>query len=249
MHKFMIFDEDVHPLQGSSGYSYTTPDTVYVGGGFRDDDEVEPLTKPLLLPSGHWTVLPAVEKCDNCRLPQPPFTASVDNYTRRVREAEDSQQEFLVPFYVSKKDRQPIGFLRDKVVQALVEDNKKVEEKFRMQPCWEILYTVGGGGREDASKSKSNGDGGAASNDANGSSDGTHDSSPSSSKKIWAVSIAEWLNEEGRDARSEHMDRLVRGWHQQGLFPEELRGQDSTRTNTTHSSIDTVRDLSTVQWP
>ncbi|GAA5844295.1 hypothetical protein JCM11251_003755, partial [Rhodosporidiobolus azoricus] len=39
-----------------------------------------------------------------------------------------------------------------------------------------------------------------------------------SSTGVYAVSFEEWVNEEGKEARREHMDRVVRGWKMAGRF-------------------------------
>ena len=46
-------------------------------------------------------------------------------------------------------------------------------------------------------------------------------------KRVYAVGFADWVNEEGKEARREHMDRLVRKWKMSGEFPEVLGGESS----------------------
>lgn len=40
----------------------------------------------------------------------------------------------------------------------------------------------------------------------------------------WAVGFEDWINEEGLEARKEHMDRIARGWKMAGMFPDQLGG-------------------------
>ncbi|GAA6024673.1 hypothetical protein JCM8202_000434 [Rhodotorula sphaerocarpa] len=49
-------------------------------------------------------------------------------------------------------------------------------------------------------------------------------SSAAGSGGPWAVAFEDWVNEEGPEARREHVDRIVRGWKAKGLFPECLGG-------------------------
>lgn len=39
-----------------------------------------------------------------------------------------------------------------------------------------------------------------------------------------AVAFSDFVNEGGAELRSEHMDRLVRGWRHSGLFEDPLKG-------------------------
>ncbi|ORY74523.1 NUDIX hydrolase domain-like protein [Leucosporidium creatinivorum] len=43
-------------------------------------------------------------------------------------------------------------------------------------------------------------------------------------KQVYAVGFAEGVNREGREARREQVDRVVRGWKAQGMFKEVLGG-------------------------
>jgi len=47
----------------------------------------------------------------------------------------------------------------------------------------------------------------------------------------WGIAFEDWLNEEGREARSEHMDRVMRAWKQENRFPEELNGERISRND------------------
>lgn len=247
-----IFDDDLRdPLS-----SFTTPDKI--SPFFHDIEDTDPDVRPLSLPSGTYTLLPAVERCDNARLPQGPFgpfwhgrereakrALKVERerleklYAEQKKETSNSvndnvygdkedeadkgedleallatltlhvkeQDEELVPFFIHEGDKKPIGFLRPAVVQALLKDNETVSNKFKMEPCWKVLsYSLQEPATDKASSSTissvttSNGD------------------------LVWGICINNWLNEEGKEGRSEHFDRLVRGWHQAGLFNEELKG-------------------------
>lgn len=44
-------------------------------------------------------------------------------------------------------------------------------------------------------------------------------------KQVYAVGFAEGVNREGREARREQIDRVVRGWKAQGMFKEVLGGE------------------------
>lgn len=44
-------------------------------------------------------------------------------------------------------------------------------------------------------------------------------------KQVYAVGFAERVNGEGREARREQVDRVVRGWKAQGMFKEVLGGE------------------------
>ncbi|GAA5880408.1 hypothetical protein JCM8547_007895 [Rhodosporidiobolus lusitaniae] len=57
--------------------------------------------------------------------------------------------------------------------------------------------------------------------------EGLRNFSPSevgASNGSWAVAFEDWVNEEGLEARREHMDRIVRGWKMAGQFLEQLGG-------------------------
>lgn len=43
-------------------------------------------------------------------------------------------------------------------------------------------------------------------------------------KQVYAVGFSEAVNEEGREARREQIDRVVRGWKAQGMFKKVLGG-------------------------
>lgn len=50
------------------------------------------------------------------------------------------------------------------------------------------------------------------------------DGAPSGEEGTYAVGFADWVNAEGADARGEHIDRVVRGWKQEGMFMDQLGG-------------------------
>ncbi|WAR59771.1 hypothetical protein PtB15_11B412 [Puccinia triticina] len=93
-----------------------------------------------------------------------------------------------------RDSRLPIGFLRPAVLKALVEDNQHMT-RIHNQACWKLFYPV----KEDNE---------------------TGVSLPSK------VSFEDWINqaEDRIEARQEHLDRLVRGWKETGLFADQLFG-------------------------
>lgn len=56
---------------------------------------------------------------------------------------------------------------------------------------------------------------------------------------------SEAINEGGVDSRTEHMDRLVRGWHQRGLFNDQLGGwrDEVRRRQRTCADVSGLRDM------
>lgn len=190
-----IFDEDLRPRNSPT----TTPD---VGGKrfrFKDDDEIQPDTPPLMLPAGVWSLLSVCTALDNAVLPQGPFGPAL--HASRVAQAQEEKEELLLPFFVKSSDRKPVGFLRPRVVEALRDDNAHMT-KMRSQPCWQVMKVPESG---DA----------------------------------WGIAFEDWLNDEGRETRSEHMDRVTRAWKQETRFPEELNGElvSGKITATTPSSL------------
>lgn len=240
-----IFDDDLRdPLS-----SFSTPDKI--SPFFHDIEDTDPDVRPLMLPSGTYTLLPAIERCDNARLPQGPFGPFWHQRAREERKAltaerqrlealkqqqdkdkeeddehtaallatltlhEKDAEEELVPFFVHEGDKKPIGFLRPPIVQALLKDNETAVTKLKMEPCWKVLsYTP----RQEASSFSSSPP--ASSAETASSSNGQQENE----EYIWGFAINTWLNEEGKEGRTEHFDRLVRGWHQSGQFSEELKG-------------------------
>lgn len=163
-------------------------------------EDVEPHIKPLGLPSGSWTLLPIIEKCDNAVLPAwPPRSQS--------EQTDADAEDRLVPFFVEEQDTRPVGFLRPKVLQAMLDDNEAMTTKMKMaEPCWQVRTRT-----NDAKEAVA--------------ADGLHN--------IESVAIAKWINDEGKETRSEHMDRLVRKWREQGLFSDELGGASALLLCTT----------------
>ncbi|TNY23020.1 NUDIX hydrolase domain-like protein [Rhodotorula diobovata] len=88
----------------------------------------------------------------------------------------------------------PIGFLRPQVVRALIEDNRKLVA-MNCRPVWAFQPAIA-----------------------------TLNLATSAETGPWAVGFEDWVNEEGIDARKEHVDRLVRGWKHAGMFSECLGG-------------------------
>lgn len=156
-------------------------------------DDVEPDVAPLALPPGTWTLLDIVETCDNASLPSwPPH--------RQAASDEGDEEEHLTPLFVKDGDSLPIGFLRPKVLEALLDDNEAATSKMKMaEPCWKILKSSSNTRQQDRSDRSDHG-------------------------QIRGVAFNDWLNDEGKEARCDHLDRLVRGWKHRGLFSEELGG-------------------------
>lgn len=249
--------------------SFTTPDKI--SPFFHDIEDIDPDVRPLVLPHGTWTVLPAIEVCDNAKLPQGPFgpywhrraiqdkielaaerrrlldekkwisqkddsnrSNSIDGQLARLsllsagssvsaqleeeattgesEQAENEQEEQLLPFFIHENDKKPIGFLRPSIVDALLHDNETVVTKFKMEPCWKVLSYLRSSSCTTGNDSK-----------CNNNSDSKTDELDQD-KIIWGFCINDWLNEEGKESISEHFDRLTRGWHQSGQFHEELKG-------------------------
>jgi hypothetical protein len=229
----------------------STPDKI--SPFFHDIEDAEPDVKPLELPAGTYSLLPAIDRCDNARLPQGPFgpfwhrraieerkavrvererlnKLKDDNHdddaiaallaTLDINSKDPQNEEDLIPLFVHEGDKKPIGFLRPSIVDAMLKDNEKAVTILKMQPCWKVLsYTL-----EDSSSPSS-----AASSlqqalitdpEKSGRGDGATDSN----RAIWGICISDWLNEQGKEGRSEHFDRLIRSWHQSGQFSEELKG-------------------------
>jgi hypothetical protein len=199
-----FFEEDLR--QGREAVHAYSAGLHSAASTFQDNEDIEPDLKPLTLPSGCWTLLPAIEACDNTRLPQGPFSAQHFERERgpagrdalghgEASISNDKDEEVLLPFFVKESDHQPIGFLRPSIVEMLELDNTNAVTKMKSQPCWKMLKTAKGG-------------------------------------FPWAVAFEDWINQSENpfEVRSEHMDRLARGWKQEGRFPEELKG-DSTWRN------------------
>lgn len=217
------FDEDLRP-------ALDTERTTPIGGSafqFIDDQDIEPSLLPLTLPSGCWTLLSAVEACDNATLPRGPFNSTMQHFisckkgscSSRVYKSQSEEggsgddeqdQEELVPLFVSQNDTQPIGFLRPQVTQALQQDNKDAVEKLKLRACWMMMMRPNQGQSGAGDKSQ-------------GASDDKQ-TSQEHGKSVWAVAFEDWVVEEGKEAMSEHMDRLCRNWKHQNLFSDQLGG-------------------------
>ncbi|GAA5911622.1 hypothetical protein JCM8208_005694 [Rhodotorula glutinis] len=143
-------------------------------------------------------------------------------------------------------DAPPIGFLRPVIVRALIDDNRKLIA-MNCKPVWSFQpaisfppparrpsYTSSRPGSRRSSVTANT----AASAPMGGSSDGEQgipmdevleglrslSMAQSAETGPWAVGFEDWVNEEGVDARREHVDRIVRGWKHAGMFPECLGG-------------------------
>ncbi|BGP15490.1 hypothetical protein JCM10213v2_003469 [Rhodosporidiobolus nylandii] len=147
---------------------------------------------------------------------------------------------------------QPIGFLRPSIVRALVEDNRKLLQ-MNLQPVWKFdppisfpppvrrpssSYSRPGSRRGSRTAinalSNSSTDPGTPAEAA--APDGLELESVieglkslaagelGSAAGVYAVSFADWINEDGPRARSEHVERVVRGWKESGQFLECLGG-------------------------
>jgi hypothetical protein len=166
-----------------SGVDLLSPSNSSVGDYFESS-----LVPPLLLPQGRWTLKSVVSRCNNAVLPEGPFSAVKLAYDKTLSD------DWLVPFFLLPLENPdssgltlPIGFLKRQVVDALLEDNHKMD-KIKCDRCWRIY------GEKD---------------------------------ETWAVSFEEWFTdtdtrEELLLRRTEHVDRLVRGWKEAGKFPDLL---------------------------
>lgn len=242
-----IFDDDLRDPRSS----FSTPDKI--SPFFHDIEDTDPDVHPLILPSGTYTVLPAIDRCANARLPQGPFGPFWHQRAREERRAlkaererlealkgdeegegdddehaaallatlslqELNAEEELVPFFVHEGDKKPIGFLRPAIVQALLKDNETTVKKFKMEPCWKVLSYAPRTTVTPTAKTA------ASSSNISSSTESSRRKEDEEGEIIWAICINTWLNEEGKEGRTEHFDRLVRGWHQSNQFPEELNG-------------------------
>ena len=139
---------------------------------------------------------------------------------------------------------QPIGFLRPRIVRALIEDNRRLIS-MNCKPVWAFSPPIAfppppaktpERRRSSVARSRSASvkmtrtqsfyDGGDTTSglDLDNVLRGLKAMSLSSSSGPYAVGFEEWVNVEGPEARREHMDRIVRGWKAKGLFPECLGG-------------------------
>ncbi|GAA5824043.1 hypothetical protein JCM3770_005135 [Rhodotorula araucariae] len=147
---------------------------------------------------------------------------------------------------------QPIGFLRPQVVRALIDDNRKLVA-MNCKPVWAFQppiafppptrrpsYSSSRPGSRRASMSTTAGAGAAVNGTATPTTSSEGGELGVAMDEVldglralgvargetgpWAVGFAEWVNDEGADARREHVDRLVRGWKHAGLFSECLAG-------------------------
>ncbi|BGP47569.1 hypothetical protein JCM10450v2_003432 [Rhodotorula kratochvilovae] len=143
---------------------------------------------------------------------------------------------------------QPIGFLRPSVLRGLIDDNRKLVA-MNCKPVWAFQppiafpppqrrpsYSSSRPGSRRASMSagavngaatptasSSEGEFGVAMDEVLEGLRGLRASSAAETGP-WAVGFEEWVNDEGADARREHVDRVVRGWKHAGLFSECLGG-------------------------
>jgi hypothetical protein len=100
---------------------------------------------------------------------------------------------------ISNRDsRQPIGFLRPAILKALIQDNQHMN-RIHSQACWKLFYPIEADEQEDLMADR------------------------------WPVKVSfeDWINqaEDRIETRQEHLDRLIRGWKQNGLFLDQLSGQ------------------------
>ncbi|KAM0789109.1 hypothetical protein ACM66B_003164 [Microbotryomycetes sp. NB124-2] len=147
------------------------------------------------------------------------------------------------------KRAQPIGFLRPSIVRALIADNKKMVA-MNCKPVWDTLPSIEyppPARRPSYSQSRPH-----SRRNSLSATPRTQPGTPSESvtgatvttepkslrdaleklnvsdidveKQVYAVSFAEWVNDEGQDVRREHVDRVVRGWKMSGEFAELLDG-------------------------
>ncbi|GAA5889759.1 hypothetical protein JCM5296_002333 [Sporobolomyces johnsonii] len=143
---------------------------------------------------------------------------------------------------------QPIGFLRPSIVRALIEDNKKLVD-MNLKPVWSFLppisfpppnrrpsYGSRPGSRRHSKSSQPIPQSASAPpmsveqvdvverEDVLEGLRSLAVGGPGTTSGPWAVGFEDWVNEEGPQARREHIDRVVRGWKMAGQFKECLGG-------------------------
>ncbi|KAK4052547.1 hypothetical protein OIO90_004315 [Microbotryomycetes sp. JL221] len=153
------------------------------------------------------------------------------------------------------KQSQPIGFLRPKIVKALIEDNKKMVA-MNCKPVWRTLPEIDyppparrpsysqsrSHSRRNSSSTTPRTQPGTPSEHVSSSNSITGHSIQSEpktlkdeleklncsdleiEKQIFAISFQQWVNDEGQQSRTEHVDRVVRGWKMMGQFNDLLDG-------------------------
>ena len=155
------------------------------------------------------------------------------------------------------KKAQPVGFLRPSIVVALMEDNVRMVEMsckpvWAFLPPQIIPPSKSAASRRPSGNwtsrpsSRRNSHalnspattGTATPEDGHANGNGEADRSRlrdvlegmeagGNGSGVWAVGFEEHVNDEGRDSRREHLDRVVRGWKMDGMFPDQLGGQSS----------------------
>ena len=160
-------------------------------------------------------------------------------------------------------DAPPIGFLRPDIVRALIDDNRRLVA-MNCKPVWSFQPAISfppparrpsyTSSRPGSRRSSVTANTAASALTGGGSSDGEQgipmddvleglrslSMAQSAESGPWAIGFEDWVNEEGVDARREHVDRIVRGWKHAGMFPECLGGASSrsrARPDPTNSAL------------
>ncbi|GAA96130.1 uncharacterized protein L969DRAFT_44102 [Mixia osmundae IAM 14324] len=155
--------------------------------------------RPVDLPSGIYSLVGVANRCDSVEI-SPCLVKAAYNKSWTIEPTsadsllEQSQQ--IVPlFYTLADTRQPIGFLRQNVIDALRKDSVNVTRYHGLQ-CWEWLFSD--------------------------SATPTLDSTPSTD--LLAVGLSPALREQGKDEITAQFDRIIRNWKESRTFLDELSG-------------------------
>lgn len=147
----------------------------------------------------------------------------------------------------------PIGFLRPQIVEALLLDNAKMVQ-MGVRPAWQFLPPVDVPAkappqmvrrRSSASSRRPSNNLGMTASAASTPAHQSGANTPATASETlamkdvladlkrmdvgtatpYAVAFADWVNEEGREARKEQMDRVARAWKMKGDYPDVLGGE------------------------
>jgi hypothetical protein len=195
----------------------------------------------MVLPAGVNSLLPLIEKCDNFEIPRGPWTAGdcltrwtahqnsgltrtklthrpPDPSTRSAMSRPETQtakkeDDFIVPFFVEmpeedwdkfSKNLQPIGFLRRSVMAKLMEDNLNRIADHQVL-IFDFLRAGNAGCTEVVTLINA-------------------DDQQKSPDLYFAVAFSDEINLLGPTARSRQLERIVRGWKDEGSFSDILGG-------------------------
>ena len=160
------------------------------------DRDTEAIVRPVSLPAGCWTLLPIVDRCDNARLPQGPFgpDATVRVPPQRAAGARAGSSQQV-----------------ERLVPFYVKQDDVQPIGF-LRPAVLAALLADNEGAVKRRKAQPCWIIQSTSEDAE------------DRNSIHGVAFADWVNEDGKEGRHDQMDRLVRGWKEDGLFAGELKG-------------------------